>query len=188
MKLNQLDEVFNNYAWRQEDCIMTLAGRSIQGRRMLLPLPVSENKRLMAARNRKVLINTPEYNRWLGRASSALMKSNFPKFSEDKNEAIFVFTIIVYKHPLRDVIDYEKALYDSFQRSGHVFENDRQIKERHTKGIQDKSAPCEYVVTYLCRQSELPSKYDFVVTKEQIEAMNAYITKGFELDGRKIRQ
>ncbi len=187
MQPSQLDEIFNNYAWRQENCVMTMGGRNIEGRRMLLPLPPSENQRLMAARNRKVFVNTPLYNRWLGRASAALMKAKFPKFSEDKSEPLFVFTILVYSNTRRDVTNYEKSLYDAFSRSGHVYVDDIQIKERHTKGILDKTAPCEYVVTYLCRQSELPPRYDFAVSKEQIEQMNEYIKKGFALDGRKIR-
>ncbi len=158
----------------------------MDGRLILLPLPPSENERLMPARFGRRLINSPAYGRWLNYAVSALKKGALPMFSSEKGEALFVYTVLVYQVALRDVTNYEKPLYDAMQHSGTVFINDRQIKERHTKGILRKASPCEYVICYLLRQKDLPEAMDFRVSEEQLARFDDYILRGAQANGRKV--
>ena len=182
----ELDLLFLNYAWRQLECVVTMGGKSVHGRRILLPLPPSENKRLMPARCSRRLINTSIYSHWLIRARDALNKNKLGLFVEDPKVPLFVFTILVYSDLRRDVVNYEKAIYDAFQTSSNVLVNDRQIKERHTKGFYCKEAPCEYVISYLLKQDDLPPVYDFAFTAQEVSELNDYVSRGFEANGCKV--
>lgn len=158
----------------------------MQGRLMLLPLPPSDNDRHMLSRNGRRIINTPVYNRWLKRAAGVLRKGDLPLFSRDKTEPLFVYTVVVYRNMLRDPTNYEKALYDAMQQSESVFVNDRQIKERHTKGELRKDSPLEYVICYLMRQKDLPEVMDFYVSEKQLCAFDDFILRGAQAHGDKV--
>ncbi len=158
----------------------------MQGRLFLLPLPPSDNERHQLSRNGRRIINTPVYNRWLKRAASVMHKGGLPLFSSDKAEPLFIYTVVVYRNALRDPTNYEKALYDAMQQSESVFVNDRQIKERHTKGELRKAAPLEYVICYLLRQKDLPEVMDFYVSEEQLRGYDDFILRGAQAHGNKV--
>lgn len=107
-------------------------------------------------------------------------------FSADTGEPLFIYTVVVYQKALRDVTNYEKGLYDAMQQSEAVFKNDRQIKERHTKGVLRKQSPCEYVICYLLRQSDLPTAMDFHVSEAQLSGFDDFIMRGAQAHGNKV--
>lgn len=173
-------DLFPSNVWRQEVCKVKLKGKSVDGRRILLPLPPSENNRLIIGRGRSRLVNAPAYRDWLNKASNVLRVKRLYLFSADIEEELFALTVIVYGYKTRDITNYEKPIYDAMQQSERVYVNDRQIKERHTMSFFDKTAPCEYVVCFLMRRADLPTRFDFDVTYEDIRRYNAFIETGAE--------
>ena len=173
-------DVFPQGVWRQEVCRVKLKDEMVEGRRIILPLPPSENHRLIIGRGRSRLVNSPIYRDWLNSATHVLHIKRLDRFSNDIEEALFVLTIIVYAYKTRDITNYEKPLYDAMQQSERVFVNDRQIKERHTMSFFDTKAPCEYVVCFLMRRADLPTRFDFDVTEQDISQYNAFIESGCE--------
>lgn len=131
-KRAELQERFNNSAWQQRFATLTLDDKTtIEGREILLPLSPSDDRRLQPTRQGR-LINTFEYRSWLVRASSVLTIHQLAPYP--KEVPLFVWTLVVMPNARSDHHNYQKALYDSFEQSGCVLTNDRQIVERHTVG------------------------------------------------------
>ena len=127
------DRLFNNLAWRQSRAKLTLDdGKELIGREILLPLSPSDDRRLMPTRQGR-LCNTYDYRAWLCRARECLRIYQLVPYPKD--QPLFVYTLVVMPNNRSDHHNFQKALYDSFEQSGCVLTNDRQIVERHTKGM-----------------------------------------------------
>lgn len=130
---NRLDEIFENTEWGQKFATAHLdSGIKVEGREILLPLSPSDNRRLQPTRQGR-LVNGFEYRAWLVRAVRALKK--FQLMAYPKEVPLYVWTLVVLPDHRRDHHNFQKALYDAFEQSESVLTNDRQIVERHTKGI-----------------------------------------------------
>lgn len=186
MKKEQLDTLFNNYVWRQTPCVINMGGSSFAGRRILLPLPPSDNERLMPARRGPRMISSPAYRFWTVRAINRLKSGTLPKFEEDTKKLLHVFTVVVMTSARRDAHNYEKSLFDTFEHSECIYTNDRQIIERHTLGKICKDAPCEYIISYISHYDDMPPERDYEVSDDDIAKINAYILRGYDEPGRKV--
>ena len=164
-----------------------MGGSSFAGRRILLPLPPSDNERLMPARRGPTMISTPAYRFWTTRALGKLRSGLLPKFEEDTKKLLHVFTLVVMTSARRDAHNYEKSLFDTFEKSECVYTNDRQIIERHTLGKICRDAPCEYIVSYISHYEDMPTERDYDFSDEKVAAINDYILRGYDEPGRKVR-
>lgn len=181
----QLDLVFYNYAWRQNPCILKMDGVEIPSRRILLPIPPSDNARLMVRHGK--LMSSVEHRTWSTRAMAMLAKNKLPMFAPEKHTYLHALTIVVLTARNRDCHNYEKSLFDAIEKSQHVYLNDRQIMERHTLGIVDHTAPVEYVICYISKLEDMPQVRDYSVTSDSLKALNDFISKGYgEYAGQKI--
>lgn len=140
---------------------ITLYGKQINVRRIVLPMPPSENDRLepnFQALNQKsdflgryfngskknkirrrggVLKNSTQYNSWLHAAATILKAGKFPTFDEP---VYVLYTVVFPDRKLRDAPNREKAFLDALQHGG-VYTNDNLVKrlfieERIIKGKQ----------------------------------------------------
>lgn len=184
MKNEQLDALFTNYAWRQTPCLLKMCGASIESRRILLPLPPSDNDRLSCSRGR--IISSEHYRKWSHRAQNMLAKFKLEMFAPELTTALHAFTIVVLQNRKSDIHNYEKSLFDAIEKSERVYANDRQIMERHTTGVISPNAPCSYVVCYISKLSDMPSVRDYLATEQHINELNQYISQGYDEPGQKI--
>lgn len=143
---DKLDRIFDSSAWGQRFATVKddETGKVIEGREILLPLSPSDDARLMPSKHGG-LCNTFPYRAWLSRAERALKRHLLAPYTKDV--PLYVYTVVVMPNRRSDHHNYQKALYDSFQNSGCVLENDRQIVERHTVGmvIKDRAFTLSYV-------------------------------------------
>lgn len=100
-------------------------GISVEGRELLLPLPPTENKRLILSRTGKRFVNSSEYNSWLCYAIRHLKKSRFPEMA---GKVAVMMTCIFPDMIRRDIANYEKAFFDALTQSEHVYKDDSQVK------------------------------------------------------------
>lgn len=143
----------NNRIYGQEAAYLSFAGKTepVLARRILLPLPPSENNRLMMGynpaaaantpsmgyrsqfnRHKKRMINTPVYRKFLNEARSLLLKGQFPPI--DGPVAVFI-TFVFPDNRRRDAQNYEKPLFDAFTQSERVYKDDCQIFFHTTEKI-----------------------------------------------------
>lgn len=105
----------------QHESTFTFAdGEQSKVREIFLPLSVSENRRQII-KNGRVLINTPEYNRYLTDCVRLIRKGSLPMFTEN---IVLINCVFFPDRRVRDPQNYEKALFDVFSFSRF----DRSIK------------------------------------------------------------
>ena len=137
MTIKYKDQMFG-----QIEVDVTMNGKKVRGRRVILPMPPSENTRLvvnydgvhdlMAHRfsgskktKRGTLRNSTKYNQWIAGASNLLKKGKLPMLEGD---CTVLLTVVFPDNRVRDAQNREKALFDAFTASGCIYKDDFNIK------------------------------------------------------------
>lgn len=133
----------------QREVNITLFGKKLQAREIILPMPPSENERLQGRviRGKCLFHNTKTYNVWLERARQACMKGKLAQYEEE----VTVFVTVVFPdNRRRDNQNREKPLFDAMTKSGCVYKDDCLIKQHFTREevIKGQSFVLVYVVPY----------------------------------------
>lgn len=150
--------------YRQSDVIITLFNQEVKAKRIVLPLPPSENQRLEVNynalnisggyvsmyknskinRGARVFRNSTAYNRWL-HASVCMLKIGL---KEAYTSDVFVHTLFVFPNNKSDPQNREKALYDAFTQSGCVYTDDKLVKKHYVTSMVKKglSLSISYVI------------------------------------------
>lgn len=116
----------------QRECTITIQGKQVKGREILLPIPPSENTRVtpnfacMYANSKRkgALKNSTNYNRWINASRNLLRKGKLPIITG--NVTAYV-TLVFPDNRTRDADNRLKGLFDSWTKSECLIEDDRFI-------------------------------------------------------------
>lgn len=122
--------MLNNYG--QRECTVTIQGKQVKGREVILPIPPSENTRVtpnfacMYANSKKkgALKNSTDYNRWINASRNLLRKGKLPII---KGNVTAYVTLVFPDNRTRDADNRLKGLFDSWTKSECLIEDDRFI-------------------------------------------------------------
>lgn len=149
---------------------VTIQGTKVKGRLVVLPMPPSENERLVTnwakakevvaggyykdfggKSKRGAVTNSKIYNQWKHASATLLKKGNFPML----NGEIAVIIVEVFPDKRRRDIDNRvKGLFDAMTQSGHLFADDSQIvlQTVEKKVISKKS----FIMAFVLEKKDIP--------------------------------
>lgn len=160
----QEHELPPNSIFGQTNAILTVYGKQIKCRQVILPMPPSENARLepgavngfgpLFANSKrgksKRMHNSTVYNQWKKQAVTHLRKGRLTPLDGPIG---VIITVVFPDYRIRDAQNREKGLFDAMEQSRCLFDNDTNVVFHVTEKRIVKGS--SFVLAFVFPMSEL---------------------------------